>query len=268
MRSGTMLLREALDSLSDDERREFNIKATQEIFAIDERLQNAHGGSSGSGQHLLLSDPLDNLPGAMTRLRADDRPRTLRCVDDLITEFTGIVARMIKDRLRDIKGDTRKVVKFGDKRIKVIRPGRPATAVGVYEKDPNSGAVVRIDVRAKPENHDNSLSIVDIDLPAKEHKERFLELLIKELELRKPAWADRFAKIIRLCLDWPESWHDLIVVNAEGRLSFKVQRIAAILQEDPQDISNALRHRDTLAEELGDPEFEKLKKAAAAEPGE
>jgi hypothetical protein len=260
MRSGTILPREAFDTLDDDERREFEIKAMDEAYAIEELLERRDGGSSGSGRHLLLGDPMDFIPRAVKRLREDRRTYDLKEVDDLVKLFASAVARLMKDRIRDIRGDTRKVLHLDPQsKIKLIRSHRPGGTNVIYQRDTEDETnAVFFDVL--PED---PILVHAIELSDKTIQDRFLRLLVSRIKTLGSPWSDRLSRIFQLCLEWPEQWKELITVT-NGNMSFKVKRIAFVLKEKPQDISNALRHLDNLAIELGDPEFEELIAKAAA----
>lgn len=267
MRSGNMLPREALDSLTEQERVEFEIRATIAVYAIDEELGRLHGGSAGSGWNLLLGDPQDYIPEAKKRLRGDDRPADFENIDDLMKAFSVTATRIMQDRIRDARGDTRKVIRVDEnKKIKLIRPSRPAQVTVVYERDVNRPTnLIAIDLLAKPEYADEEFLLQAPELSDEATRHRFLQLLICEIRSLGTKWSERLARIFELCREWPETWLELVTVNDQGQLSFKVKRIAFVLEESTQDISNALRHLATLAEELRDPGFQKMiAKAVAA----
>jgi hypothetical protein len=259
MKTGNISAREGLDSLDDDEQVEFGIKVLDEVYAIDELLRTRHGGFMGSGQHHLLADPMDYISRAQDRLRQDNNIHRVGAVDDLVHLTTKAVLSMVRDDMRTIRGDMRKI----DRRTgaKIIRHQPASHSVMFIKADDGDADIVsfepvpKIDAPAA----DGIISVRDEELVDVAAKTKFVHLLISKLESLGWAWSDRLSAIFVECLERPE-----LIGLEDGRLHFNVKAIAEALKDKPQNISNALRHLDDLAEQLGDPEYAKFTQEAGS----
>jgi hypothetical protein len=253
MKTGRISAREALGSLSEDEQLEFGIRVLDEVYAIDEELRTRHGGFTGSGRHHLLADLTSYISRAEERLRQNNNIIIINEVADLVRMLTTTVSAMIRDEMRTLQGDTRKI----DRRTgaKIIRPHPADHKVRFIRDGEGRGdiydfeAIPKIDAPAR----DDLVSVRVEELIDVNAKTKFLHLLISKLEALGWSWSDRLSAIFAECLEQPE----LIGVE-DGRLHFNVKAIATALKDKPQNVSNALRHLDDLSRQLGDPDFTSL----------
>jgi hypothetical protein len=253
MKTGNISGGEALDSLSEEERTQFGIRILDEVYAIDEELRNAHGGLEGSGRYHLLQDPMTYIARGEYSLRQNSRIYFIDGIDGLVCLVARAAASLIHDDMRSIAGDTRKI----DRRTgaKVIKHQPASHVVKFIRDDENPAHIVDFDVVSKFNDPilDGFVSIRAAELTDATARSKFLDLLIATLETLGRTWSDRLSAIFAECTEHPE-----LIGLKDGRLHFNVNAIAAAIEDKPQNVSNALRHLDGLAEELGDPEFAKL----------
>ena len=252
MKSGPCAFAEALSSLDEIERRDFDVRCVAAAYDLVDASEpyfrtRGSGGMVGrittrspNNAFLLLKDPMTYLEEGVKRTLSSTHTREWKSVIDLVTTVRIEIWYAVYDSLRDASSDPRKGKGQYASRFK--QRNLPTSLSYSPTPDENNDPLRDID-RYFDREYDELIHIF-MDKVGVHH--RTLAIILTEVKALGRPWLADLMKIFDACCEHPQ-----LIKQTEKKWTFHVEDIAAATGLSPRRVQKLVGYARRLCETLG-----------------